>query len=107
VVTADGTGLEGLLATLGRSFAEHRGYADHLVGRDKTDFGPQFRVLMGELLEQAQRAGRIGDHIVLEDVVATIWGVRGVVMCAGPDEAEAWQRYLDLHLAGLRTPQTP
>jgi len=38
------------------------------------------------------------------DIMALIWAMRGLVQSAGEVGAHAWQRFLDIHLAGLRAP---
>ena len=34
--------------------------------------------------------------------MALIWAMRGLVQAAGEVAPEAWQRFLDIHLAGMR-----
>ena len=103
----DGTGLESFLRVLGRAIAEQRGYRDKLVGRTRVDCGQaRLRELIGELLEQAREHGRIGPEIVLGDVLATTWALRGVIMTTGSVAPDAWERHLDIHLAGLRAGAT-
>ncbi|MFC1440765.1 helix-turn-helix domain-containing protein [Streptacidiphilus sp. N1-10] len=103
----DGTGLETFLRILGNRFSRHRGYIDKLVSHTRAECAEHLRDLMGELLAQAQRHGRIRPEITLGDVQATIWGVRGVVESAGAVAPDAWERHLDIHLAGLRAPEPP
>ncbi|MEV6012833.1 helix-turn-helix domain-containing protein [Streptomyces sp. NPDC051976] len=98
----DGTGLEVFLRVLGHSLSTHRGYAVKAVGRSKADCVEQLRDLIDELLGQAQRHGRIGPDIRLGDVMAVAWAVRGIVETTGSVAPDAWQRHLDIHLAGLR-----
>ncbi len=99
----DGTGLADFLRTLGTSFAEHRGYARMLVGHASPECGAEtLRRLIAELLEQARDAGQVGSDVVLGDVMTTIWALRGVVETSGAVAPHAWQRHLNLHLAGLR-----
>jgi hypothetical protein len=45
--------------------------------------------------------------VELGDVMALFWGLRGVVETSGEVVPGAWQRYLDIHLAGLRSPVAP
>lgn len=99
---ADGTGLEAFLRVLGRSFAEHRGYAHLLVGRTPAQCGAeQLRRLIGELLEQAKQHGRIGADIGIGDIMATVWAIRGIIETSAGVTPRAWLRHLDLHLAAL------
>jgi AcrR family transcriptional regulator len=102
---ADGSGLEEFLQILGGFFVEHRGYAHLLVGRAPARCGAEvLRGHIDELLEQAQRRGRIGPEIRLGDVMTTIWALRGVVDTSGAAAPRAWRRHLDLQLAALRAP---
>lgn len=100
---SDGSGLERFLHILGRSFAEHRGYAAMLVGHLPADCGAdQLRTLLVQLLERAQAAGRIGAWVTPGDVMCCIWAIRGVVETSGAVAASAWQRHLDIQLSALR-----
>jgi len=103
----EGTGLETFLRILGNHFTRHRGYIDKLVRHTRAECAEHLRDLIGELLAQAQRHGRIRPEITLGDIQATIWGVRGVVESAGAVVPDAWERHLDIHLAGLRAPEPP
>ncbi|MBY8879389.1 TetR/AcrR family transcriptional regulator [Actinacidiphila acidipaludis] len=102
----DGAGLDAFMRVIGRSLSAHRGYADQLVGHSKTSCVEQLRDLITELLGQARKAGRVAPEVELGDVMALIWGLRGVVETSGAVVPGAWQRYLDIHLAGLRAPVT-
>lgn len=98
----DGTGLEEYLHALGRSFAEHQSYADELMGPARSECADRLRTLMAELVDRAREHGEVAEHVRFDDVLATAWALRGVIQTspeAGPD---AWQRYLRIHLAGLR-----
>ncbi|WP_405578654.1 TetR/AcrR family transcriptional regulator [Streptomyces sp. NBC_01190] len=99
---ADGTGLEDFLWVIGRSLSKHHGYADKLVGSTKVGCVEQLRDLISELLAQAKENGRIGADVTLGDIMTLAWGLRGVVETAGAVVPDAWQRHLDIHLAGLR-----
>lgn len=99
---ADGSGLELFFRACGRTFSEHRGYVDKLVGHVPPDCAAILNDLMIELLEQAKQHGAISSQITSTDVRATLWAIRGVIETAGPLAPQAWERHLDLHLAGLR-----
>jgi AcrR family transcriptional regulator len=101
----DGTGLEAYLRVLGRSFTDHHRYADMLVGQTTSQDAELLRGLLGELLIQAQDFGLINDEVVLGDIMATAWAIRGIVETTADVAPGAWERHLDLHLAGLRSPQ--
>ena len=100
----DGAGLDAFMRVIGRSLSTHRGYAHQLVGHSKTSCVEQLRDLITELLGRAQQAGRVAREVELGDVMTLIWGLRGVVETSGAVAPDAWQRYLDIHLAGLRAP---
>ncbi|WP_329561550.1 TetR/AcrR family transcriptional regulator [Kitasatospora sp. NBC_01266] len=99
---ADGTGLERFLVVLGQSFADHRGYADQVFGRPQPDCTERLRALLAELLARAQRHGRIRPDIVLADIQATAWALRGIVDAGEAVAPDAWRRHLALHLEALR-----
>jgi AcrR family transcriptional regulator len=103
----DGTGLEVFLRTIGQSFAEHRGYADKLVGRTKADCAALLHGLMVDLLDQAKEHGQIGPDVTIGDIRATTWAIRGIIETTGALAPRAWERHLDIHLAGLRTIPIP
>jgi AcrR family transcriptional regulator len=103
----DGTGLEVFLRAMGQSLSTHRGYAVKAVGHSKASHVECLRDLITDLLVQAQEHGRVGPGIVLGDVMAVAWALRGIVETAGPVAPEAWQRHLDIQLAGLRAPGVP
>jgi len=103
----DGTGLEGFLRILGRSMSAHRGYADKLVNHAKVSAIEHLRNLIAELLSQAQDFGLIGPEITLGDIMTLAWGLQGVVETGGAVVPDAWQRHLDICLAGLRSAQPP
>ncbi|MCW2524897.1 MAG: transcriptional regulator, TetR family [Frankiales bacterium] len=101
----DGTGLESYLHALGASFTEHHRYAQMLVGQTTSQDAELLRSLMAALLAQAQHFGLINDQVVLGDIMATVWALRGIVETTADVAPGAWERHLDLHLAGLRAPQ--
>jgi AcrR family transcriptional regulator len=98
----DGSGLETFLSALGRSFVDHRRYADHLMGKAGSEDAATLRTLIAELHAQAHRQATIDSAITLADVMTTIWALRGVVGSAGDFADDAWQRHLEIHLTGLR-----
>ncbi|MFI0941710.1 TetR/AcrR family transcriptional regulator [Streptomyces sp. NPDC021020] len=102
----DGAGLEAFLRVIGRSLSEHRGYADKLVGH-KASCVELLRDRITELLVQAQQSGRVAAGVELGDVMALIWGLRGIVETGGSVVPDAWRRHLDIQLAGLRSVAVP
>ncbi len=103
----DGTGLEEYLRALGSFFLTHRGYTDKLVGPSKADCSRMLTELMADLLEQARAHGRIGADVTVADVRTASWALRGVIDIAGAIAPDAWERFLDVQLAGLRITPFP
>ncbi len=99
----DGHGLEELLRALGQSFADHARYANLLLARH-TDAATSHRIraAIDELTARAAAAGTVNPDITAGDVMALIWAMRGLVQAAGEVAPEAWQRFLDIQLAGMR-----
>jgi AcrR family transcriptional regulator len=99
----DGHGLEDLLRALGQSFADHARYANLLLQRqtDDTTAG-RMRAATEELTARAIAAGTVNPGTTRGDVLAIIWAMRGLVQVTGEVAPAAWQRFLDIHLAGLR-----
>jgi len=102
----DGTGLDAFVLGLGGWLAEHRGYADTVLGpvKQKGSCAARLRELIDQLLGQARAAGRVAPEVALGDVMALVWALRGVVETSGPVAPDAWRRFAALHLAGLRAP---
>jgi|SRR6185437_13751339 len=106
LVRTDGHGLQELLRAFGQSFADHARYANLLLERQPDPGAAQLiRQATGELTARAIAAGTIGPGITTADIVALISAMRGLVQVDGDLEPDAWQRFLDIHLAGLRTPE--
>ena len=99
----DGHGLEELLRSVGQSFADHARYANLLLQRPAdAATGRRIRAAIDELTARAVAAGAVNPAITSGDVVALIWALRGLVQAAGEVAPEAWQRFLDIQLAGMR-----
>jgi AcrR family transcriptional regulator len=100
-----GEGLEQFLRGLGSVFAAHARYA-HLLLERSAD-GPaasEIRAAVQELTGRALAAGTLNPGVMLGDVMALIWAMRGLTETAGEVAPGTWQRFLDIHLAGLRAP---
>jgi AcrR family transcriptional regulator len=102
----DGSGLETFLRAIGRSLAEHRRWAGLLLPRETRTkcSSTQVRAQIGRLLDNAHRAGTVSAQARQGDVMALVWSMRGLIEACGDGPPDAWQRYLDIHLAGLRSP---
>ncbi len=105
---ADGYGLHELLGAFGRSFAEHARYANLLLARQSdADAARKLREAMVELTSRAVSAGTVAPGTTIDDVTALTSAMRGMIHTARDVPPHAWQRFLDIHLAGLRTIATP
>lgn len=104
----DGHGLEDLLRAIGRSFAEHARYANLMLER-RTDPSASLRMraAIGELTARAAVAGTVDPATSSGDILALVWAMRGLVQASQEMPSDAWQRFLDIHLAGLRTADPP
>jgi len=104
----DGQGLEELLQVLGQSFADHARYANLLLERH-TDAATarRIRAAIDELTTRAITAGTVNSGITAGDVLALIWAMRGLVQATGEVTPGAWQRFLDIHLTGMRAAAPP
>jgi Transcriptional regulator SbtR-like, C-terminal domain len=87
----------------GQSFADHARYANLLLVR-RTDAATanRIRAAIDELTARATAAGTVNPGITVGDVMALIWAMRGLIQATGEVAPEAWQRFLDIQLAGLR-----
>ncbi len=104
----DGYGLHALLRAFGRSFAEHACYANLLMERQPdASVARRLREAMIELTSRAVSAGTVAPDTTIDDVVALTSAMRGLIHAAGDLSPQAWQRFLDIHLAGLRVTVTP
>lgn len=107
-----GQGLRELLQAIGQSMADHARYANLLLhsrrASDARDAAPaRIRAAIAELTARALAAGEIDPASTVGDVMALIWALRGLVYASEEDAPADWQRFLDIHLAGLRAPRRP
>jgi len=100
----DGHGLEELVRALGQALADHARYADLFLDhrRDGGVSAARGRAAIRELTGRAVAAGTIDPAITAGDVMALVWAVRGLVKANEEDAPADWQRFLDIHLAGMR-----
>jgi AcrR family transcriptional regulator len=105
----DGRGLEELVRAFGQSLADHARYADLFLARRLIDDASAIRsrAAIVELTARAIAAGTIDPAITVGDVMALIWAIRGLVQANEEDAPADWQRFLDIHLAGLRAAPPP
>jgi AcrR family transcriptional regulator len=99
----DGYGLHELLSAFGRSFAEHARYANLLLERhsDASD-ARRLASALTELTARAASAGTIAPDTTIDDVTALSAAMRGLIQATRDLTPQAWQRFLDIHLAGMR-----
>lgn len=97
-----GAGLEQFLRVLGAIFAAHAKYA-HLLLERSSDAGAavETRAAVRALTERALAAGTLNPGVTFGDVLALIWAMRGLTEATGEVAPDTWQRFLDIHLAGL------
>lgn len=101
----DGHGLESFLRALGQFFFEHRRYAGLMLARGEDESTTKrIRARIDKLTRNAVAAGTLGEGVTLGDVMSLIWALRALIETSGDVAPTAWRRYLDIHLAGLRTP---
>ncbi|HEY0934133.1 MAG TPA: helix-turn-helix domain-containing protein [Trebonia sp.] len=100
-----GDGLEQLLRGLGTLFAGHARYAHLLLQRSADSAATlEMRAALEELTTRALAAGTVNPGAGVGDVMALVWAMRGLTETTGEVAPETWQRFLDIHLAGLRSP---
>jgi AcrR family transcriptional regulator len=102
---AGGDGLERFLRGLGALFAGHAKYA-HLLLERSIDSGDsrEIRSAVQELTGRALAAGTLNPGVTVGDVMSLVWGMRGLTETTDEVAPGTWQRFLDIHLAGLRAP---
>jgi AcrR family transcriptional regulator len=100
-----GDGLEQFLRGLGALFAAHAKYAHLLLERSAgSATAREIRAAVQELTSRALAAGTLNPSVTVGDTMALIWGMRGLTETTSEVAPGTWQRFLDIHLAGLRTP---
>jgi AcrR family transcriptional regulator len=104
----DGTGRVFFLVAASAYQAAHRGCLQRLwnagVGHDLVR---EVRRLIDAMLVDAKRHGRVRADITGADVTIGLWAIRGIIETTGGRAPEAWQRHLDLFIAGLRPAADP
>ena len=100
-----GDGLERFLRGLGALFTAHAKYAHLLLERsvDSADTR-EIRAAVQELTSRALATGTLNPGVTVGDVMSLVWGMRGLTETTDEVAPGTWQRFLDIHLAGLRAP---
>jgi len=98
-----GDGLEQFLRGIGSLFAAHAKYA-HLLLERSADAAAEgeIRAALQELTARALAAGTLNPGVTVGDVMTLVWGMRGLTATTDEVAPGTWQRFLDIHLAGLR-----
>jgi AcrR family transcriptional regulator len=100
-----GDGLEQFLRGLGALFAAHAKYAHLLLERSAdSPAAREIRAALQELTSRALAVGTLNPSVTVGDVMALVWGMRGLTETTSEVAPGTWQRFLDIHLAGLRAP---
>jgi len=106
LVRTDGYGLHELLRAFGRSFAEHARYANLLLQRQPdARAASTLRQAISELTSRAVSAGTVNPGVTVDDVITLISAMRGLIHTLADGTSDVWQRFLDIHLAGMTAPQ--
>jgi AcrR family transcriptional regulator len=104
----DGTGLEYFLEAASAYQAAHRGCLQRLWNAGvRHDLVQEVRRLIDAMLVDAKRHGKVRADITGADVTIGLWAIRGIIETTGGRAPEAWQRHLDLFIAGLRPAADP
>jgi AcrR family transcriptional regulator len=98
---SDGTGLERFLEASCAFQAQHPGCLPRLWNTDH-DMVRTARRLISALLTDAKTHGRVRDEITSTDITMIMFSVRGILAATRPHAPDAWQRHLDLLIAGMR-----
>jgi AcrR family transcriptional regulator len=105
---ADGTGLEYFLEGASTYQAAHRGCLPRLWNAGtEHDLVQEIRRLIDAMLTEAKRHGRVRADITSADVTIALWAIRGIIETTQARAPEAWQRHLDVYIAGLRPAADP
>lgn len=102
----DGTGLEAFLQAACAYQAAHPGCLPRLWDTDH-EMVVDARRLIRRLLSDAQHHGRIRPEVTSTDITMVMLSVRGILAATRPHAPDAWQRHLDLLLAGMRPATEP
>jgi AcrR family transcriptional regulator len=101
-------GLEDFLRRTGRLLSEQRGHLPRLWNREVVSAGlDTLRAAIGELLIAAQAGGQVSPDAALGDISVLLWAMRGIIETTGDVAPQAWERHLDIQLAGLRCSPLP
>jgi hypothetical protein len=63
------------------------------------------RQAISELTSRAVSAGTVNPGITADDVITLISAMRGLIHTVADGTSAVWQRFLDIHVAGMTAPQ--
>jgi AcrR family transcriptional regulator len=96
-----GHGLEQFLWQSSAYQAAHRGCLPRLWSTDH-ELVHTARRLIATLLQEAKDHRRVRDDLTSTDLTVLMWSIRGILETTGNLAPDAWQRHLELLIAGLR-----
>ncbi|QXE38428.1 TetR/AcrR family transcriptional regulator [Streptomyces sp. GMY02] len=97
-----GTGLAGYFQDIGKLLSTHSGLmARRWTMPDAEPVLQRSRELQGVLLADAQRHGLARPELTAEDVAVACWSLQGVVDTTRGLPVQAWQRHVEVLLAGF------
>jgi AcrR family transcriptional regulator len=104
----DGTGLEFFLVESSAYQAKHRGCLARLWNTDPDNESIRnVRATISTLLDDAKAHGRVRAELTSTDLTVAMWSIRGVIETTREHAPEAWRRYLEIVVAGLRPSGEP
>jgi AcrR family transcriptional regulator len=96
-----GTGLEQFLQESSDYQARHRGCLPRLWSTEH-EMVRIARGLIIKLLDEAKEHGRVREDLTSTDLTVILWSIRGILETTGEHAPDAWQRHLELLVAGMR-----
>ncbi|GAA5207342.1 TetR/AcrR family transcriptional regulator [Streptomyces thinghirensis] len=94
------------LRTVGLHLALSHAILPHQFGQMATaEQRERLYALVAELLEDGRQAGVLAPDVTLSDVAAAVWALRGIIETTDPIAPDAWERHLDVIVAGLQSPR--
>src|SRR5579859_1017888 len=101
----DGLGLERFLVESSAYQAEHRGCLPRLWSTEH-ELIQKARGLIAQLMQEAKDHHRIRDELTTTDLTVIMWSLRGILETTGELAPDAWQRHVELLIAGIRPSET-
>ncbi|MFJ9041815.1 hypothetical protein ACIRF8_35270 [Streptomyces sp. NPDC102406] len=96
--------LDYFLRTVGLHLAASRGVLPDEFGQMANRTQREcIYALTADLLAAAREAGVVRAEVSLSDIAAIIWALRGIIAMTDAIDADAWERHLDVALAGLKS----